>query len=102
MKLYHRISLIISGLCVGSWVAIYLGYAAPGARDGGGPNPLGLLLFLSVWLVGALLVHSTLVSTWLATSKGDADRVREGSRGLKIQAALWVVLALCVWPWMHT
>ena len=82
------------------WVFARLGYSAPGARDGQGPDPVGLLLYLSLWLVGALLLHSTLISTWLATSKRNADRAREGQRGLWIQAVSWAVLAVCVWPWI--
>lgn len=100
MKFYHRISLVISLLCLGGWVFAHLGYRSPGAHDGQGPDPLGLMLYFAAWLVGALLLHSTLVSTWLATGKGNAERAREGRRGLWIQAVAWATLAVCVWPWL--
>ncbi|ALN63497.1 putative membrane protein [Lysobacter antibioticus] len=100
MKLYHRISVVISLLCLGTWVYAHLGYRSPGAHDGQGPDPLGVMLYLAAWVVGGLLLHSTLVSTWLATSKRNAERVREGGRGLWLQAAGWAVLAFCVWPWL--
>ncbi|MGO1003467.1 hypothetical protein [Lysobacter sp. CA196] len=100
MKLYHRISLLISLLSLGAWVYFHLGYRSPGAHDGQGPDPLGVMLYLAVWLVGALLLHSSLISIWLASSKRNAERNREGRRGLWVHAAAWAVLAVCVWPWL--
>ncbi|MFY3975323.1 hypothetical protein ACOTHX_03985 [Achromobacter xylosoxidans] len=80
MFLYYRISFVASLLALAVWAITVAVYEAPRHGDGYGPDPLGVLLYLSLWPVGLLLAHSGLLAVWCA--RGSRRRSCKAGRGL--------------------
>lgn len=91
MKTYNRISLGIGIVLMAVWAYLYAGIAPPAAHDGQAPAEAGLLLFFSTILLGAVLLHDTVVALVLALSKKPDGRAREGKLGVALCVAMWVV-----------
>ncbi|KGD90168.1 membrane protein [Achromobacter sp. RTa] len=87
MFLYYRISFVLSVLALAAWVIGVATYDAPRLGDGNGPDPLGVLLFLSLWLVGLLLAHSSMLACF-ARARRPAT-ILQGRQGIAIHLALW-------------
>jgi hypothetical protein len=90
MKYYNRISLMLSGLVLLAWLYFCLSYSPRLGGDGMGPDPLGLLLVVSAWLVGAVMLHSSILSMILAASKGPAVLRREYRDCAWVNVVLWL------------
>ncbi|MGE8686224.1 MAG: hypothetical protein ACN6PJ_03740 [Achromobacter sp.] len=87
MFLYYRISFVLSVLALAVWMVGIGTYEAPRYGDGYGPDAFGVLLYLSLWPVGLLLAHSSLLACF-ARAKRPAT-ILQGRRGISIHLALW-------------
>lgn len=94
MKRYYAVSFILTILALCTWWTCSAIYTAPAARDGSGPDGIGLLIFLSTFPVGLLLVQSTLLA-WALNSRSPRS-VLSGRLGVRIHAGLWVVFVVWI------
>ncbi|MBA8879025.1 hypothetical protein [Phyllobacterium myrsinacearum] len=99
MKYYNRISLAISVLVLSAWLYFCLSYSPRHGGDGMGPDPRGLILVLSAWLVGAIMLHSSILSMVLAASKEPANFVhrREYRICVWINIVSWIPFLLIMY-----
>ncbi|HEY9274023.1 hypothetical protein [Achromobacter sp.] len=88
MFLYYRISFVLSVLALAAWAITVAVYEAPRYGDGYGPDPLGVLLYLSLWPVGILLVHSGLIASLVRTRQPAS--ILQGRDGIAIHLVLGV------------
>lgn len=86
MFLYYRISFVASLLALAVWAITVAVYETPRHGDGYGPDPLGVLLYLSLWPVGLLLAHSGLLAC-LVRARQPAS-ILQGRQGIAIHLAL--------------
>lgn len=94
MARYYGASLMLSVLALSVWAGWLLYYEPPRAVDGGGPDPIGLLLFFATWPLGLLLLHSALLP-WRLQRRHPAT-VLTGRHGLAIHAVLLGVFIACL------
>jgi len=92
--LYYGISFVLSILALIAWTIGAVSYDPPGAHDGYGPDPVGIILYFALWLMGFLLLHSALLA-WIVRKKRPAT-VLQGRWGLAIHTALGVALLVYV------
>lgn len=90
MKYYNKISLTLSVLVLLGWLYFCLIYSSRLGGDGMGPDPLGLMLVASAWLVGAVMLHSSILSMVLAASKGPTLLRREYKGCAWVNIVLWL------------
>jgi hypothetical protein len=99
MKRYNRVSLCLSAffllLCLGTMYWAQRHGAA--MHDGGGPDPIFILVLLLMWPAGIALVHSTLIGVVLL-ARGQR-RSKEAKESMWGNGILWLlVIAVWVWP----
>lgn len=92
MNYYNRISLAIGVLVLSGWLYFCLSYSPRHGGDGMGPDPLGLMLIVSAWLVGATMLHSRILSMVLAASKEPTNFVNR----LEYRICVWINFALWI------
>lgn len=90
MKYYNRISLMLSAFVLSAWLYFCLSYSPRLGGDGMGPDPLGLILVVSAWLVGAVMLHSSILSMVLAASKEPTVLRREYRDSAWVNVVLWL------------
>jgi hypothetical protein len=88
MQRYYTVGFTLTILALCIWGVCSAVYSAPAATDGNGPDGIGLLIYVSTFPVGLLLIHSTLLA-WALSSRSPHS-VFSGRLGLRIHAALWV------------
>lgn len=99
MTRYYGFSLAMTVVMLCVWVYAAAVYQAPRATDGNGPDPQGLLIFLSVWPLGLLLLHSWVLAWCLR--RRHAASILAGRYGLTIHAVLAAVFVGCMLLWFQ-
>lgn len=101
MKYYSRISLAISISVLALWIHALSNYTPPRGGDGMGPDPTGVLLYISSWLVGGILLHSGIVAAAWTSSKSEIEVARERRFSLWINVILWALFLGLVKVWFY-
>ncbi|AOF94260.1 hypothetical protein [Sinorhizobium sp. RAC02] len=101
MKYYSRISLAISISALALWICALSTYTSPRGGDGMGPNPTGILLYISTWLVAGILAHSTIAAAVWGFLKGRMGVARKRQITLWINVILWTLFLVLVKKWFY-
>lgn len=86
MFLYYGISFVISVLALAAWTIVAVMHVPAYHSDGTGPDGVVILLYLSLWPVDLLLVHSAGLA-WIVRARHPAS-ILQGRRGLALHGAL--------------
>lgn len=86
---YYVVSFALTLSTLALWIVSSALYTAPRARDGSGPDPVGLLIYFSTFIIGLFLLQSTLLA--LALHSRSPRSVFIGRFGLRIHIVLWCV-----------
>lgn len=99
MTRYYGLSFVLSVVMLGVWMISLATYEAPRASDGNGPDPLGLLIFLSSWPLGLLLLHSWALA-WYLRRRRPASILR-GRHGMAIHVVMVALFVGCMLTWFR-
>lgn len=86
MFLYYGISLVLSMLALAAWLIVAVTHVPGHQSDGSGPDGVVILLYLSLWPVALLLVHSALLAC-LVRDRNPAT-LMQGRWGLSLHGVL--------------
>jgi len=97
MKKFFRLSYILPTVLAVAMLCIYLLALSGGnaAHDGSGPDPVGLILMLVVWILGIGLALTTLYAMFARRRTGAVKGDR--ARAIGFHFVLWVVVLVGIY-----